>query len=34
MFLHNQIMNLMKIPLVADLVAGRELADKLTFPEY
>jgi 2-polyprenyl-6-methoxyphenol hydroxylase-like FAD-dependent oxidoreductase len=34
MFLRNRVMNLMKIPLVADLAAGRELADNLTLPEY
>lgn len=34
MFLRNQVMNLMKIPVVADLAAGRELTDKLTLPEY
>jgi 2-polyprenyl-6-methoxyphenol hydroxylase-like FAD-dependent oxidoreductase len=34
MFLRNQVMNLMKIPLIADLAAGRELADNLTLPEY
>jgi 2-polyprenyl-6-methoxyphenol hydroxylase-like FAD-dependent oxidoreductase len=34
MFLRNRVMNLMKIPLVADLAAGRDLADNLTLPEY
>jgi 2-polyprenyl-6-methoxyphenol hydroxylase-like FAD-dependent oxidoreductase len=34
MFLRNHVMNLMKIPLIADLAAGRELADNLTLPEY
>ena len=34
MFLRNRIMNLMTIPLVADLAAGRDLADNLTLPEY
>lgn len=34
MFLRNQLMNLMRVPLVADLAAGRELADNLTLPEY
>jgi 2-polyprenyl-6-methoxyphenol hydroxylase-like FAD-dependent oxidoreductase len=34
MFLRNRIMNLMQIPLVADLAAGRDLADDLTLPEY
>jgi len=34
MFLRNRVLNLMKIPLVADLAAGRDLADNLTLPEY
>jgi 2-polyprenyl-6-methoxyphenol hydroxylase-like FAD-dependent oxidoreductase len=34
MFLRNQIMNVLKVPLVAEIVAGRDLADKLTVPEY
>ena len=34
MFLRNQIMNVLKVPLVAEIVAGRDLADKLTLPEY
>lgn len=34
MLLRNQIMNLLKIPWVADLAAGRDLSDKLTLPEY
>jgi 2-polyprenyl-6-methoxyphenol hydroxylase-like FAD-dependent oxidoreductase len=34
MFLRNQVMNLMKIPLIAHLAAGRDLADHLTLPEY
>jgi len=34
MFIHNQVMNLLKIPLVADLAAGRELADNLRLPSY
>ncbi len=34
MFIRNKVMNLLKIPLVADLAAGRELADKLTLPNY
>ena len=34
MFIRNQVMNLLKIPLIADLAAGRELADKLTLPNY
>lgn len=34
MFIRNQVMNLLKIPLVADLAAGRELSDNLTLPNY
>jgi 2-polyprenyl-6-methoxyphenol hydroxylase-like FAD-dependent oxidoreductase len=34
MFLRNRVMNLMKIPLVAELAAGRDLADNLTLPRY
>ena len=34
MFIRNQVMNLLKIQLVADLAAGRELRDNLTLPEY
>ena len=34
MFIRNQVMNLLKTPLVADLAAGRELADNLTLPNY
>lgn len=34
MFLHNQILNLLKIPWVADLAAGRDLADNIALPEY
>ncbi len=34
MFLRNQIMNLLGIPWVADLAAGRDLADDLTLPKY
>jgi len=34
MFLRNQVMKLMKIPMVANLAAGRELAENLTLPEY
>lgn len=34
MFLRNQVMNLMRIPFVADVAAGRDLADNLTLPEY
>lgn len=34
MFLRNRVMNLMQIPVVADLAAGRDLADNLKLPEY
>lgn len=34
MFIRNQIMNLLRIPLVADLASGRDLADNLTLPNY
>ncbi len=34
MFIRNQVMNLLKIPLVTDLAAGRELSDNLTLPNY
>ena len=34
MFIRNQVMNLMTIPWVAELAAGRDLADNLTLPEY
>lgn len=34
MFLRNGVMNLMRIPLIADFAAGRDLADNLKLPEY
>ncbi|HTV57912.1 MAG TPA: FAD-binding domain [Verrucomicrobiae bacterium] len=34
MFLRNQVMNLMRIPWVADAAAGSDLADELALPEY
>jgi 2-polyprenyl-6-methoxyphenol hydroxylase-like FAD-dependent oxidoreductase len=34
MFLRNHVMNLLKIPWVADIAAGRDLADDLALPEY
>ncbi len=34
MFLRNQVMNLLRVPWVAELTAGRDLADKLALPEY
>jgi len=34
MFLRNQIMNLLTIPWIADVAAGRNLADDLALPDY
>ncbi len=34
LFLRNQIFNLMKIPVVADLALGAGLADKIQLPDY
>lgn len=34
LFLRNQIMNLMRIPWVADWAVGRDLADKIALPDY
>jgi 2-polyprenyl-6-methoxyphenol hydroxylase-like FAD-dependent oxidoreductase len=34
MFIRNQILNLMKIPFVPSLAAGRDLADNFVLPEY
>jgi 2-polyprenyl-6-methoxyphenol hydroxylase-like FAD-dependent oxidoreductase len=34
MLLRNQVMKLLKIPWVADLAAGRDLADELALPDY
>jgi 2-polyprenyl-6-methoxyphenol hydroxylase-like FAD-dependent oxidoreductase len=34
MLLRNHIMNLLKIPWVANIAAGRDLADNLALPEY
>lgn len=34
LFLRNQIFRLMAIPWVADLAVGRDLADRITLPEY
>jgi 2-polyprenyl-6-methoxyphenol hydroxylase-like FAD-dependent oxidoreductase len=34
MLIRNQVMNLLKIPLVANLAAGRELSDNMTLPNY
>jgi len=34
LFLRNQIFKLLRIPWVADLAMGRDLADKITLPDY
>ncbi len=34
LFLRNRIMNLLKIPKIADLVVGRDLADNISLPNY
>ena len=34
MMIRNQVMNLLRIPLVADLAAGRDFADELELPNY
>ncbi|HEX4001102.1 MAG TPA: FAD-binding domain [Candidatus Acidoferrales bacterium] len=34
LFLRNQVMNLMKIPWVADLAIGRDLEDRIAIPDY
>jgi 2-polyprenyl-6-methoxyphenol hydroxylase-like FAD-dependent oxidoreductase len=34
LFLRNQIVNLMRIPWVADIAMGRGLADSITIPDY
>jgi 2-polyprenyl-6-methoxyphenol hydroxylase-like FAD-dependent oxidoreductase len=34
LFLRNQIFNLMAIPWVADLAAGRDLTDSIFLPDY
>jgi 2-polyprenyl-6-methoxyphenol hydroxylase-like FAD-dependent oxidoreductase len=34
LFLRNQMMKLLKIPWVADLTIGRDIADKLSLPQY
>jgi len=34
LFFRNQIVNLLRIPWVADLAIGRSLADKITLPDY
>jgi 2-polyprenyl-6-methoxyphenol hydroxylase-like FAD-dependent oxidoreductase len=34
LFFRNQIVNLMRIPWIADMAMGRSLADKITVPDY
>jgi 2-polyprenyl-6-methoxyphenol hydroxylase-like FAD-dependent oxidoreductase len=34
LFVRNQVMKLMSIPWIANLAAGRDLADKLALPDY
>ena len=34
LFMRNQIMNLMRIPWIADRVVGRDFADKIAIPQY
>jgi 2-polyprenyl-6-methoxyphenol hydroxylase-like FAD-dependent oxidoreductase len=34
LFVRNQMMNLMRIPWIADLVVGRDIADKIAIPQY
>jgi 2-polyprenyl-6-methoxyphenol hydroxylase-like FAD-dependent oxidoreductase len=34
LFLRNQIFNLLAIPWIADFAVGRDLADRITLPEY
>ena len=34
LLLRNQVMNLMKIPWIADLVVGGDIADKIAIPQY
>ena len=34
LFVRNQMMNLMKIPWIADLVVGGDIADKIAIPQY
>ena len=34
LFLRNQILRLMAIPGIADRALGREIADKIEFPNY
>jgi 2-polyprenyl-6-methoxyphenol hydroxylase-like FAD-dependent oxidoreductase len=34
LFVRNQMMNLMRIPLIADSVVGRDFGDKIAIPQY
>lgn len=34
LFMRNQVMNLMRIPLIADFAVGRDLADRIVLPDY
>jgi hypothetical protein len=34
MYIRNKIMNLLQIRWVADLAVGRDLADRITLPDY
>ncbi len=34
LFVRNQIMNLMKLPWIAELAIGRDMADKIEIPDY
>jgi 2-polyprenyl-6-methoxyphenol hydroxylase-like FAD-dependent oxidoreductase len=34
LFLRNQVMNLLRIPLIADLAVGHDLADRISLPNY
>ena len=34
LFFHNQVMNLMRVPWIAELVFGRDMIDKLELPAY
>ncbi len=34
LFARNQIMNLMRLPWIAELAMGRDMADKIKIPDY
>lgn len=34
LFFRNQVMNLLKVPWIADLVVNRDITDKISLPEY